>query len=74
MSNERFEVEGTVVDIKRNIFVVEVKLNKGEPTRINCTLSGKLRKNYIKILKGDHVTIDLSTADPTKGRIIWRDK
>ena len=37
-------------------------------------ISGKLRMNYIKILPGDKVTIELSPYDLSKGRIIWRDK
>ena len=37
-------------------------------------ISGKLRMNFIKILPGDKVTIELSPYDLTKGRIIWRDK
>ena len=37
-------------------------------------ISGKLRMNYIRILPGDKVTIELSPYDLDKGRIIWRDK
>ena len=37
-------------------------------------ISGKLRMNYIKILPGDTVTIEMSPYDLSKGRIIWRDK
>ena len=37
-------------------------------------ISGKLRMNYIKILPGDPVTIEMSPYDLSKGRIIWRDK
>ena len=37
-------------------------------------ISGKLRMNYIRILPGDKVTIEMSPYDLTKGRIIWRDK
>ena len=37
-------------------------------------ISGKLRMNYIRILPGDRVTIELSPYDLSKGRIIWRDK
>ncbi|WP_320986486.1 translation initiation factor IF-1, partial [Hungatella effluvii] len=37
-------------------------------------ISGKLRMNYIRILPGDKVTIELSPYDLSKGRIIWRDK
>ena len=41
---------------------------------VNCTLPGKMRTNYIKILKGDNVTIEVSPYDLTKGRITWRNK
>lgn len=37
-------------------------------------ISGKLRMNYIKILPGDKVTMEISAYDPQKGRIIWREK
>jgi len=37
-------------------------------------ISGKLRMNYIRILPGDKVTMELSPYDLSKGRIIWRDK
>ena len=42
--------------------------------KVLAHISGKLRMNYIKILPGDKVTIELSPYDLTKGRIIWRDK
>ena len=41
---------------------------------ITAYLSGKLRKNYIKILEGDTVKVELSLYDLTKGRITWRNK
>ncbi len=37
-------------------------------------ISGKLRQNYIRILVGDKVTVEVSIYDPTKGRITWRTK
>ena len=42
--------------------------------QILATISGKLRMNFIRILPGDKVTIEMSPYDLTKGRIIWRDK
>jgi translation initiation factor IF-1 len=71
--DDRFEVEGIVVDIiKGGKFKVE--LENGHVC--TCTLSGKLRLNRIKIIKGDSVTVDLSITDPKleNGRIIWRSK
>ena len=49
-----------------------VELSNGHV--IVAYLSGKLRKNYIKILEGDAVKVELSPYDLTKGRIVWRNK
>ena len=65
------EVEGVVVEKLPNaMFKVELE-NKHV---VLAHISGKLRMNFIKILPGDKVTIELSPYDLTKGRIIWRDK
>ena len=65
------EVEGTVVDIvPYSMFKVELE-NKHV---ILAHISGKLRMNFIRILPGDKVTIEMSPYDLSKGRIIWRDK
>ena len=45
-----------------------------EGTVVLAHISGKLRMNFIRILPGDKVTIELSPYDLSKGRIIWRDK
>ena len=50
----------------------QVELENGH--QVLAHISGKLRMNYIRILPGDKVTIELSPYDLTKGRIIWRDK
>jgi len=50
----------------------KVKLSNG--VIITAHLSGKLRMNYIWILPGDKVTVEVSIYDPTKGRITWRSK
>ena len=69
--NDVIEVEGTVVEKLPNaMFLVE--LDNGH--RVLSHISGKLRMNFIKILPGDKVTIEMSPYDLTKGRIIWRDK
>lgn len=65
------EVEGTVVEKLPNA-MFQVKLENG--LDILAHISGKLRMNYIRILPGDKVTIEMSPYDLTKGRIIWRDK
>jgi len=65
------EVEGTVVEKLRNTnFKVEVE--NGD--QILDHISGKLRMNYIKILPGDKVKVELSPYDLTRGRITWRAK
>ena len=65
------EVEGKVVEKLPNA-MVKVELENGH--QVLGHISGKLRMNFIKILPGDKVTIELSPYDLTKGRIIWRDK
>ena len=50
----------------------QVELENGH--QILAHISGKLRMNFIRILPGDKVTIEMSPYDLTKGRIIWRDK
>lgn len=65
------EVEGRVLEkLPGAMFKVELE-NKHV---VLAHISGKLRMNYIRILPGDKVTIELSPYDLTKGRIIWRDK
>ena len=65
------EVEGTVVEALPNTNF-KVKLENGH--QILAHISGKLRMNYIKILPGDKVKVELSPYDLTKGRITWRAK
>ena len=65
------EFEGTVVEVLPNA-VFKVKLPNGHI--VTAHLSGKLRMNYIRILQGDHVTVEVSVYDLTKGRITWRSK
>ncbi|KXO15980.1 translation initiation factor IF-1 [Peptoniphilus sp. GNH] len=65
------EVEGTVVDALPNTNF-KVKLENGHI--ILAHISGKLRMNYIRILPGDRVTLELSPYDLTRGRITWRKK
>ena len=65
------EAEGTVVEQLPNA-VFKVELQNGH--QIMAHISGKLRMNYIRILPGDKVTIEMSPYDLTKGRITWRSK
>jgi translation initiation factor IF-1 len=65
------EVEGTVLEALPNA-MFKVELPNGHS--ILAHISGKLRMNYIRILPGDKVTIEMSPYDLTKGRITWRSK
>ena len=65
------EVEGTVVEKLPNAFF-KVELENGH--QILATVSGKIRKNYIRILAGDRVTVEMSPYDLTRGRITYRFK
>ena len=65
------EVMGTVVDAQPNA-MLKVKLENGFEVLAN--ISGKIRMNYIRILPGDRVRVELSPYDLTRGRITWRDK
>ena len=65
------EVEGTVVETLPNT-TFKVELKNGH--QILAHISGKLRMNYIKILPGDKVKVELSPYDLNRGRITWRAK
>ena len=65
------EFEGTVVEALPNA-TFKVQLPNGHI--VTAHLSGKLRMNYIRILQGDHVTVEVSVYDLNKGRITWRSK
>ena len=65
------ELEGTVLESLPNA-MFKVELPNGHV--ILAHISGKLRMNYIRILPGDKVTIEMSPYDLTKGRITWRSK
>jgi translation initiation factor IF-1 len=73
--DDTIEVMGIVVEPLPNAtFKVELDDESYQGMTINAHLSGKMRMNYIKILPGDKVTIQLSTYDLTKGRITYRHK
>ena len=65
------EVEGVVVESFPNA-VFQVELKNGH--KVLAHISGKLRMNFIRILPGDRVTLELSPYDLTRGRITWRAK
>ena len=65
------EITGKVLEKLPNA-MFQVELENGH--QVLAHISGKLRMNYIRILPGDKVTIELSPYDLSKGRRIWRDK
>lgn len=65
------EVEGVVVETLPNA-MFKVKLENDH--QVLAHISGKLRMNFIKILPGDKVTLEMSPYDLTRGRITWRSK
>ena len=68
---EVLQFAGTVIEALPNA-TFRVKLENGH--EVLAHISGKLRMNYIRILPGDKVTVELSPYDLSKGRISWRDK
>jgi translation initiation factor IF-1 len=68
---DMIEVFGTVSEAQPNAMFI-VKLENGH--EILAHISGKIRMNFIRILPGDRVKVELSPYDLTRGRIIWRDK
>ena len=68
---DMIEVEGTVIEKLPNT-MFRVELENGH--QILAHISGKLRQNFIRVLPGDKVKVELSPYDLSKGRIVWRDK
>jgi translation initiation factor IF-1 len=66
---EHLELEGTVIETLPNT-MFRVQLENGHV--IIAHISGKMRKNYIRILTGDKVTVEMTPYDLTKGRITYR--
>ena len=66
---EHIEMEGTVVETLPNT-TFRVKLENGHV--VTAHISGKMRKHYIRILRGDSVTVQLTPYDLSKGRITYR--
>ena len=69
--SDMIEVEGVVVEsLPNTTFQVDI----GNGYTILAHISGKLRMNFIRILPGDKVTVEMSPYDLTRGRITWRSK
>ncbi len=65
------EAEGVVVEAQPNaMFIVELETGQ----KVLAHVSGKIRTNYIRIIPGDKVKVELSPYDLTRGRITWRGK
>ena len=71
MKEEAIEVEGTVTEALPNA-MFRVELPNGH--KVLAHVSGKIRMNFIRILPGDKVTVELSPYDLTRGRIVYRFK
>jgi len=67
------EVEGTVlVSLPNAMFQVEIV---GQPGHfVMATLAGKIKMNFVRIVPGDKVKLELSPYDLTRGRIVWRNR
>ncbi len=68
-NDDKLEVEGVILESLPNT-MFKVKLDIG--SEILAHISGKMRVNYIRILPGDRVRIEISKNDPTRGRITYR--
>ena len=68
---DQIEMEGIIIDTLPNT-MFRVQLENGHV--VIAHISGKMRKNYIRILKGDKVTVQLTPYDLTKGRITFRSR
>ncbi len=69
--DEKFTMEARVIEALPNA-MFKVQLPNEQKTQILAYVSGKMRKNYIRILPGDTVTVEMSPYDLTKGRITFR--
>jgi translation initiation factor IF-1 len=72
MKEELIEVSGVIIDKQPNAFF-KVRINNSEHI-VMATISGKMRKNRIRILMGDRVDVEMSPYDLSKGRITYRHK
>jgi translation initiation factor IF-1 len=71
VANDAIEIEGTVKEVLPNA-TFRVQLENGHP--VLAYLSGKMRQNYIRVLEGDRVKVELSPYDLSRGRITYRYK
>lgn len=71
MKQENIKAEGTVQEELGNS-MFRVRLNVSGEHEVLCTISGKIRKNHIRVMAGDKVQIEMSPYDLTRGRIFYR--
>ena len=71
MAKDVIEMQGTVAEVLPDTHF-RVRLENGH--ELLCYISGRMRKNYIRILDGDRVTVELSPYDLRRGRITYRFK
>jgi len=71
VANDAIEIEGIVNEVLPNA-TFRVELENGH--RVLAYLSGKMRQNYIRVLEGDRVKVELSPYDLSRGRITYRYK
>ena len=69
-NRDRMEFEGDVIESNK----VKLKVMVNDEYIVLCTLSGKIRQKSVKILLGDHVTVEVSEYDTSQGRIVYRHK
>lgn len=68
------ELDGVIIAHNHSEYTVEVSTETGKTMTVKCTLSGKIRMNFIKVLVGDKVQIQVSPYDPSRGKITYRYK
>jgi len=68
---DAIQVEGKVLETLPNA-MFSVELDNGH--KVLAHISGKMRMHYIRILPGDHVTVELSPYDLTRGRVVYRER
>lgn len=71
MKQENLKFYGTVQEELGNS-MFKVRLNMSGSPEVICTISGKIRKNHIRVMAGDSVQLEISPYDLTRGRIIYR--
>lgn len=71
MSEQKIELEGTVTTVLPG---TKFKVALPNQKEVECTLCGKMRQYFIKVMPGDRVKVEVSSYDLTKGRIMFRHK